>query len=83
MTEDSRSFAATDVAEHLRGIEIRLAAAWVGGDRSFIEQVLADDWSGIERPVNIRAQSRKSRSVSRTCSRTGTAVGESSLRKRP
>jgi ketosteroid isomerase-like protein len=48
MTKDSESFAATDVAEHLRGIENRLATAWVENDRSFIEQVLADDWSVID-----------------------------------
>lgn len=29
----------------MREIEERLAAAWVAGDRSFIEQTLADDWS--------------------------------------
>ena len=34
-----------DVAEHLRGIEERLAAAWIEGDRASIEQILADDWS--------------------------------------
>ena len=34
-----------DVTEHLRNIEERLAIAWVKGDRSFIEQTLADDWS--------------------------------------
>ena len=32
-------------AEELRAIEQRLAAAWVGGDREFIDRVLADDWS--------------------------------------
>ena len=48
MTKDSESFAAADVAEHLRGIENRLATAWVEKDRSFIEQVLADDWSVID-----------------------------------
>lgn len=36
---------AADVTSLLRDIEERLAAAWVKGDRSFIEQVLADDWS--------------------------------------
>jgi len=29
----------------LRAIEQRLAAAWVNGDREFIDRVLADDWS--------------------------------------
>lgn len=33
------------VIEALREIEERLAEAWVQGDRLFIEQVLADDWS--------------------------------------
>ena len=36
------------VGDLLRNIEERLAAAWVAGDRSFIEQVLADDWSVID-----------------------------------
>ena len=39
---------ANDVVEHLRDIENRLAAAWVEGDRPFIESVLADDWSVID-----------------------------------
>ena len=39
---------ANDVVEHLRDIENRLAAAWVDGDRAFIENVLADDWSVID-----------------------------------
>jgi len=33
------------IIEALREIEERLAAAWVEGDRLFIEQTLADDWS--------------------------------------
>jgi ketosteroid isomerase-like protein len=36
---------AQDVAELLRESEERLAEAWVKGDRSFIDQILADDWS--------------------------------------
>jgi ketosteroid isomerase-like protein len=36
---------ASEVAELLRSIEERLAVAWVEGDRPFIEQILADDWS--------------------------------------
>jgi hypothetical protein len=32
----------------LMEIERRLAAAWVEGDRSFIENTLADDWSVID-----------------------------------
>ena len=38
----------TDVAEHLSSIEERMAAAWVAGDRSLHERVLADDWSVID-----------------------------------
>ncbi|HEX6189900.1 MAG TPA: nuclear transport factor 2 family protein [Pyrinomonadaceae bacterium] len=45
LTSDSKSFTASEVAELLCGIEARLATAWVNGDRSFIEQILADDWS--------------------------------------
>ena len=41
----SETFDASAVVEHLLYIEKRLAAAWVEGDRSFIEQILADDWS--------------------------------------
>lgn len=48
ITKQSESFAATDVTEHLRGIEGRLATAWVEGDRFFIEQILADDWTVID-----------------------------------
>jgi ketosteroid isomerase-like protein len=44
-TNDSKSFAASENAEVLRRIEERLGKAWVEGDRSFIEQILADDWS--------------------------------------
>ena len=44
----SQSVGATDVAEQLRAIEHRLAAAWVENDRSVIEKVLADDWSVID-----------------------------------
>lgn len=44
-TKDSESFDASEVVETLRGIEERLATAWVEGNRSFIEQILADDWS--------------------------------------
>ena len=38
-------FEPSEVAEILREIEERLAVAWVEGDRLFIEQTLADDWS--------------------------------------
>ena len=45
LTKDSRSFTTSEAAEHLRDIEERLASAWVVGDRTFVEQILADDWS--------------------------------------
>jgi ketosteroid isomerase-like protein len=48
MESDVKNFAASETAEILRGIEERLAKAWVEGDRAFIEQVLADDWSVID-----------------------------------
>ena len=38
-------FVPSRVIETLCEIEKRLAAAWVEGDRLFIEQTLADDWS--------------------------------------
>jgi|SRR6185369_13544103 len=41
----SQGFEPSKVMETLREIEERLAAAWVEGDRLFIEQILADDWS--------------------------------------
>ena len=44
-TKPSESFNASEVVDLLRHIEERLAAAWVEGDSSFIEQILADDWS--------------------------------------
>ena len=36
---------ADEIIATLSDIEHRLAAAWVEGDRTFIEGVLADDWS--------------------------------------
>jgi hypothetical protein len=45
VTTPLKNFDASEVVELLRYIEERLAAAWVEGDRSFIEQILADDWS--------------------------------------
>ena len=47
-TKNSDSLGASEVVELLRHIEERLAAAWVQGDRSFIDQALADDWSVID-----------------------------------
>ena len=44
-TTNLKSFDASEIVELLRDIEERLATAWVEGDRSFIEQILADDWS--------------------------------------
>ncbi len=44
-TDDRQMFEPANVIETLREIEARLAAAWVEGDRLFIEQTLADDWS--------------------------------------
>jgi hypothetical protein len=44
-TPPLESFDASAVVELLHHIEERLAAAWVEGDRSFIEQILADDWN--------------------------------------
>ena len=41
----SKGFMSSEATEVLRGIEERLATAWVERDRSFIEQTLADDWS--------------------------------------
>jgi hypothetical protein len=48
MSKNSESDTAAGVAEELRGIEQRLAAAWIARDRSYIEQTLADDWSVID-----------------------------------
>ena len=45
LIENSKSLRASKVAGLLRDIEERLATAWVEGDRAFIEQILADDWS--------------------------------------
>ncbi|HJY26762.1 MAG TPA: nuclear transport factor 2 family protein [Pyrinomonadaceae bacterium] len=41
----SRMFEPEKIIETLRETERRLAAAWVEGDRLFIEETLADDWS--------------------------------------
>ncbi|HEY8560087.1 MAG TPA: nuclear transport factor 2 family protein [Pyrinomonadaceae bacterium] len=42
---NSNDFGDSRTVEILRGIQQRLANAWVEGDRAFIEQTLADDWS--------------------------------------
>ena len=44
-TKHSKTVDASEIAEVLRGIEERLGRAWVDGDRSFIEQILANDRS--------------------------------------
>ncbi len=44
----------TAVAKELREIEDQLAAAWVAGDRSVHERVLAEDWSVIDAQGRIR-----------------------------
>ena len=38
----------TGLESTLRELEQRLAAAWVRGDRAFIENLLADDWTVID-----------------------------------
>ena len=38
-------FSDADLTAALTEIQHRLAAAWVNGDRDFIDSVLADDWS--------------------------------------
>lgn len=48
MSSDIKTDSQSDLVEHLRDIEHRLAVAWVEGDRSVIEKVLADDWSVID-----------------------------------
>ena len=45
VTKEIKSSADSEVASLLCDLEKRLAKAWVDGDRSFIEQILADDWS--------------------------------------
>lgn len=45
LPKTGQSFDAAQIVEHLRDIEMRLATAWVEGDRSYIERILADDWS--------------------------------------
>jgi hypothetical protein len=46
--KNSESLDSSEVVELLTRTEERLAAAWVDGDRLFIEQTLADDWSVID-----------------------------------
>lgn len=52
MSQNGDSTAA--VASELRDIENQLAAAWVAGDRSVHERVLAEDWSVIDAQGRIR-----------------------------
>ena len=47
-TEKPKSLNDSEVAELLSSIEAQLAAAWVAGDHSFHERILADDWSVID-----------------------------------
>lgn len=47
-TENSKNADDSDVVKILSGIEEGLAAAWVAGDSTFHERVLADDWSVID-----------------------------------
>jgi uncharacterized protein (TIGR02246 family) len=37
----------------IRQLEQQLAAAWVKGDRAFIEQLIAEDWTVIDQSGNI------------------------------
>jgi hypothetical protein len=48
ITGNPTSVDESEVAELLRCIEEQLVIAWVEGSRSFIEQMLADDWSVID-----------------------------------
>jgi len=47
----------TAVAEELRDIENQLVAAWVAGDPSVHERVLAEEWSVIDAQGRIRNKS--------------------------
>src|SRR6187200_2800574 len=46
----------SDIAAELRNIEDQLVAAWVAGDPSFHERVLADDWSVIDAQGRMRTK---------------------------
>ena len=48
MSSDIKTDSQSEVVEELRDIEHRLAVAWVEGDRSVLEKILADDWSVID-----------------------------------
>ena len=52
MSQNGDSSAA--IASELRDIENQLVAAWVAGDPSVHERVLADDWSVIDAQGRIR-----------------------------
>lgn len=41
----AQSTRSSDAESTLRELEQRLAAAWVNGDRAFIDSLLADDWT--------------------------------------
>ncbi|HEX8070754.1 MAG TPA: nuclear transport factor 2 family protein [Pyrinomonadaceae bacterium] len=47
-TNDAQGLDDAAAVAVLTGIEHQLAAAWVAGDSSFHERVLADDWSVID-----------------------------------
>ena len=56
-TENSKSLNDAGVVELLTGIEAQLAAAWVAGDHSFHERILADDWSVIDATGRVLSKS--------------------------
>ncbi|HJR05664.1 MAG TPA: nuclear transport factor 2 family protein [Pyrinomonadaceae bacterium] len=56
-TENSKSLNDAGVVELLSNIEAQLAAAWVAGDHSFHERILADDWSVIDATGRVLSKS--------------------------
>lgn len=45
-----------NTAKELRAIEQKLAAAWVEGDREYINRILADDWSVTDAAGRVLAK---------------------------
>lgn len=47
-TKTYSSAMSRDISAELTRIEDELAAAWINGDRAFIDRILSDDWSVID-----------------------------------
>jgi hypothetical protein len=81
--KNSESLDSSEVVELLTHIEERLAAAWVEGDRLFIEQTLADDWSVIDLTGRVLKKSEVMQEAFGSKDRQITSMRIDEIRVRP